>query len=197
MTASEPLSLEEELAMQREWREDEKKCTFIVLDQSARPTFPRLAQPCWQWSTQKTLLIRCMTRRDDTGKDDITTGMAGDVNLYLGRYEDDDPTEAEIEIMVAEPSARRKGIATEALQLMMAYGVEVLGLRRFVAKIKDNNAASIALFESRLGYIRESHCDYFKEVTLVLEAREPEAMERAFGAALAARGAAREEAYAG
>ena len=39
MTASEPLSLEEELAMQKEWREDEKKCTFIVLDQSNRWAF--------------------------------------------------------------------------------------------------------------------------------------------------------------
>ena len=30
-TASEPLSMEEEVAMQREWRDDEKKCTFIIL----------------------------------------------------------------------------------------------------------------------------------------------------------------------
>ena len=69
-------------------------------------------------------------RRNNASDDDIMAGMAGDVNLYLGRYEDDDPTEAEIEIMVAEPASRRKGIALEALQLMMGYGFEVMGLRR-------------------------------------------------------------------
>ena len=30
-TSSEPLSYEEEIRMQQEWRDDEKKCTFIIL----------------------------------------------------------------------------------------------------------------------------------------------------------------------
>ena len=34
MTASEPLTLAEEYAMQLSWLEDPKKCTFIILDKS-------------------------------------------------------------------------------------------------------------------------------------------------------------------
>lgn len=36
MTASEPLSLDEEYAMQLSWKEDPKKCTFIVLARGTR-----------------------------------------------------------------------------------------------------------------------------------------------------------------
>ena len=35
MTGSEPLTMEEEIAMQKEWRDDDLKCTFIVLDREA------------------------------------------------------------------------------------------------------------------------------------------------------------------
>ena len=35
-TASERLSADEELAMQREWARDERKCTFIVRDAAVR-----------------------------------------------------------------------------------------------------------------------------------------------------------------
>ncbi len=46
--------------------------------------------------------------------------MAGDVNLFFN--DEDDTTNCEIEIMIAEPTYRRKGFAREALRLMMAYG---------------------------------------------------------------------------
>jgi hypothetical protein len=55
--------------------------------------------------------------------------MAGDVNLYVNDPED--PTTVEIEVMVAELGCRRKGIACEAVTLMMAFAVQRLGITRF------------------------------------------------------------------
>merc|ERR1719430_158503 len=54
LTGSEPLTLEQEKDMQKTWREDDDKCTFIVLN-------------------KKTL--------DDTG--DEVSAMVGDTNLFI------------------------------------------------------------------------------------------------------------------
>eukprot|EP00741_Cyanophora_paradoxa_P002861 tig00000640_g2777.t1 len=135
LTGSEPLTLEEEYEMQRSWREDEKKLTFILLD----PTLP-----------------------DTEGTGQHGGGMAGDVNVYFHDYLD--PGTGEIEVMVAEPQCRRKGIASEALGIMMHYGAEDLGVQRYEAKIKEHNAASIAMFE-KLGYSFVSRSEAFGEVT--------------------------------
>lgn len=51
----------------------------------------------------------------------VFTVMAGDVNLYFNDL-DDDPSVAEIEVMVAEAASRRKGLAIHALAAIMLYG---------------------------------------------------------------------------
>jgi RimJ/RimL family protein N-acetyltransferase len=76
LTASEPLTLEEEYAMQRRWAEDPDKVTFIVLDRS-----------------RGGLELNALDM------------MAGDVNLFIDA---DDRTSAEVEVMIAEASSRRK-----------------------------------------------------------------------------------------
>lgn len=114
MTASEPLTLEGEYEMQESWREDSKKCTFILLSKS----------------------------QFDKSEND---SMVGDVNMFLN--DRDDPSVAELEIMVAESSARRLGIGREAVQLMMHFGMTKLNLTRFFVKINEVNAGSIAMFK--------------------------------------------------
>lgn len=52
--------------------------------------------------------------------------MIGDVNLFIDWSENS----AEVEIMLAEPSARGKGWAHEAVSLMLSYALNV-GLRVF------------------------------------------------------------------
>ncbi|MFH4975809.1 hypothetical protein AB6A40_002518 [Gnathostoma spinigerum] len=132
LTASERLSLEEEYRMQKSWREDDDKCTFIILSRS--------------------LL--------DEGHDEIDS-MIGDVNVFL--YEDC----AELEVMVADKKWRRRGVAREAICLMLTYCNTWLHIETFRVKIVDDNIASITLFE-KLGFEKESYCPVFKEHTLFL-----------------------------
>ncbi|KAJ8662974.1 hypothetical protein O0I10_001150 [Lichtheimia ornata] len=139
MTASEPLTLEEEYEMQRSWHEDEKKCTFIIL-----------ATP------------------EDTSSIDVIKEkavMIGDVNIFLNDP-DDDPTFGEIEIMIAEEKYRRGGRGLEALKIMMGYALIELGIRTFHAKISLSNQPSIDLFTKKLGFYPVSESRAFQEVTL-------------------------------
>ena len=149
-TASEPLSLEEEYEMQRSWRDDEKKCTFIIL--------------------------RGGQKDEDVNFQDEGVRMLGDVNLFLNDY--DDLLNAEIEIMIAESKARRKGFAKEALKLMMAYAFETLHLHRLYAKISVVNKASINLFKS-LGYRETNYVEAFKEYEYAFDCRESSTLNHA------------------
>eukprot|EP01050_Picozoa_sp_SAG11_P020888 SAG11_NODE_3608_length_2343_cov_1.882799_2_plen_243_part_00 len=149
MTASERLTLEEEHQMCRSWRTDEDKLTFIVLDRS---TPAAVASACGAQEG-----AGC-TQQCAAGEG--TYAMVGDVNLFFNSWllEEGEPAHraAEVEVMIAEPCARRKGLAAEALWLLLAYSVEALGVERFVAKIKIENAASISLFTTKLGLCRQS-----------------------------------------
>jgi RimJ/RimL family protein N-acetyltransferase len=169
-TASEPLTLEEEYSMQRSWRTDNDKLTFIV---------------CTHDSTASQ--IQPIT----AGKQDAPQHMVGDVNLFLYDDEDDeDPEQAqdeksrkrvigELEIMIASPSHRGRGLAHETLRAFMSYMQSHLDsilsefsgesggeLRYLRVKIDKDNARSLALFE-RLGFVRtRMEANYFGEVEL-------------------------------
>ncbi|XP_041830842.1 N-acetyltransferase 9 [Melanotaenia boesemani] len=141
LTASEPLTLEQEYDMQTRWREDNDKCTFIILDKQ-------------QWADPSVEEEQC---------------MVGDVNIFL--TDPSDLSLAELEIMVAEPRYRGKGIGKEVTCMMMCYGVTKLGIRKFQAKIGLDNQISIAMFK-KLHFQEVSVCKVFKEVTLELRVDE-------------------------
>ncbi|XP_055510119.1 N-acetyltransferase 9 isoform X1 [Leucoraja erinacea] len=118
LTASEPLTLEQEYQMQISWWEDNDKCTFIVLDKA-------------RWMSGSCTEEDC---------------MVGDVNLFL--IDSEDLSMAEIEIMIAEPGYRGKGFGKEVTMMMMYYGVTQLQVTKFQAKINLENTISIAMFRN-------------------------------------------------
>lgn len=154
-TASEPLTLEEEIEMQRDWESDERKCTFIVtvLDDDARRALEEHG------------------REHVLGPEFVRDGlarMAGDVNLFLRERDDDDDDargslEAELDVMIAAPEHRRRGLGTEAVRLAMVYGVETLDVTRFFVKIHDSNNSSKRLFRGTLGYRECGRAECFRE----------------------------------
>ncbi|KAF9644015.1 acyl-CoA N-acyltransferase [Thelephora ganbajun] len=146
LTASEPLSLEEEYKMQAKWRIDGDKLTFIIL---ARTSGGELAT-----------------------SDIPTLTMIGDVNIFFHGTPEDQDFEAEVEIMIAEPDYRRKGLASRALQLMLTYATAPdsepplpVSKESLVARIGDRNKASITLFQ-KLGFEITKHVAVFEETEL-------------------------------
>jgi RimJ/RimL family protein N-acetyltransferase len=75
---------------------------------------------------------------------------------------------AEIMVMLAEPSFRRRGLAAEAVRAMMAFAFRARGVTRFVAKIGDTNAASLRLF-ARLGFRVARAMPHFEETHMAFD----------------------------
>ena len=99
---------------------------------------------------------------EDSINEDVC--MVGDINLFCAGSTWSEC--AEISIMIAEPSYRRRGFGTEAAKLMMSYAVTNLQVQCFVAKISVKNEASIKMFVDRLHYSHDGDCNVFNEVTL-------------------------------
>lgn len=169
-TGSEPLTMEEEIDMQQSWRDDETKCTFIVLAASDCEELPTLRNeendhPAKVISTNNLSLI-------DQNKFEVTQNlraMVGDVNLFFHAYDNDDDSihkTAELDVMTASARHRRSGIGSEAVRIMMMYGHHVLGVTRFYVKIKEENDASLNMFENSLGFLKCGYAACFKEVEL-------------------------------
>lgn len=181
-TASEPLSMTEEYDMQRSWRTDNDKLTFIVC--SSRE-------------------LESISQKVQGSQDDRPERMIGDINLFLFEPEDDDdededsgkqalpnstkPSNAlvgEIELMIARKDLHRQGYGRAALLSFTAYilatwtqiaaeysnssseGHTPRSLQYLRVKINQSNARSIALFQS-IGFVQTAAgANYFGEVEL-------------------------------
>lgn len=187
-TASEALTLEKEYSNQVSWRKATDKLTFIICKPIDR-----------SFDGEDVVFVR------SNGHYDSIEEIIGDVNFFLNPYEGgEDTTEGqeqdeviengvlkkkglltgEVDIMVADPDWRRKGVGRSVVRALLVYVSVNLGfilqeyvgtrqdasasLRNLVAKVKEGNEGSIALFKS-LGFKQEGGVNYFGEVRLVME----------------------------
>lgn len=128
-TASDPLTIDEEYAMQQSWRRDADKLTFIT----GIPTAPHDAV------------------RSVVGLAGYT--MVGDVNLFITTNYDEtsekDVLVGELELMVAEKSAQGKGLGRAAIVAFMQYVVA-----NEEAIVDEYRAANEAVQKQKLDYLR-------------------------------------------
>lgn len=154
MTASEPLSIHQEYEMQQSWALDEKSTSkFQEYTKCIECTF----------------IIACPSFKKDNDNHSKYGGMIGDVNLYLCQDGDVDMDEmsAEVEVMIAETSCRKRGYGRQSVQLMMTYARRHLNIHIFLVKISSKNIASRRLFERGLEFKFHSHSQIFDEDTLI------------------------------
>lgn len=68
-----------------------------------------------------------------------------------------------MEVMVAERKSRRKGLAVQAVQLMISHAVQCFKVPRFVVKIAEENEPSLRMFRDKLGFAQYSYNEDFGE----------------------------------
>jgi RimJ/RimL family protein N-acetyltransferase len=201
-TASEPLTMEQEIEMQKEWRDDEKKCTFIILARDLISDKVVVIPPI-------PTVVHAEEERGDKEEDsyenlieETLDAMIGDINLFLSEeddYNSDDEenfhkqqqqllhpeqctpaaaefTQAELDIMIAAKSHRHKNLGVELALMMMHYGASSLKLKRFYVKIKDTNHSSIKLFKEKLDFQECAYVECFGEYEFECKCENSEEM---------------------
>ncbi|KAF3915820.1 hypothetical protein ABW21_db0206400 [Orbilia brochopaga] len=191
-TASERLTLPEEYAMQKSWREDVDKLTFIL----SLPS-PRIQEALSQSPTDSPGASKDKLKVIE-GSDDTSDRLIGDINLFL--YEDNDDLEegeastgmvGEIEVMIARPEYQGQGLGKVTVLVFMVYILrhqeQILAqdssrflttggerLKHLRVKIGKDNMRSLVLFQ-KLGFRKcteEANVFGEFELRLAIEPRE-------------------------
>lgn len=182
--------------MQRSWRSDADKLTFIICQPSARHYESLPSNTHRRNGDVAADIPPVMATRDDA-----PDRMLGDINLFLTEEDDDDCDSAdpgqyvsdrghggkkkivgELEVMVARREFWGKGFSRAAVLLFMMYVVvrrdEIIAahcgsadrgvIKHLRVKIHESNVASIGLFESLLFKKKSEIPNYFGEFELVL-----------------------------
>ncbi|ORX77376.1 hypothetical protein BCR32DRAFT_295662 [Anaeromyces robustus] len=143
LTASEPLSIEEEYNMQKKWETENDKSIFLIMAKDFNKNI------------------------DDVAKG----GIIGDINLFY-QADDEDGDVAEIDIMIAEKECQRKGYGLEAVALMLKYGIIYHKVNVFKSIISIDNIPSKSLFKNKFDFKTHSISEVFKEETLLKKVDE-------------------------
>lgn len=150
LTASEPLSLEEEYEMQTKWQIDPDKLTFIVLKKDLYET----------------------SNSTDIHAKEIES-MIGDVNCFISRDFDDDSRHlGELEIMIVDKKNRGFGFGSESIRLMINYCTRFLEdprINYFVVKITEENEPSVNMFK-KIGFQFVKKISAFNQIELKMDA---------------------------
>jgi RimJ/RimL family protein N-acetyltransferase len=139
-----------------EWMQD----PFILEATASEPQSKAEAYSSRErWIESKTMLtFIILDASHPTAHSGGVDSMAGDVNLIVGPDHS-----AEILVMIGNSESRRRGLAQEAVELIMKYGEHRLGLRRYFCKISEKNYASLKLFGNKLFFSRVAFDERFKE----------------------------------
>lgn len=139
--------------MQRSWRDDNDKLTFILTLSTA-----------------------------DGAINDAPTQLVGDVNIFIAEDEDEAGVfGGEVELMIAKKEMQGNGYGRAALLLFLWYVLrrkKDIGVNYLRVKIGQDNARSIGLFES-VGFVKMSETpSYFGEFELRRKNMEVSEVER-------------------